>query len=142
MSFSMVGSRVRGAVLLSATAAASALAAAQAPTPAPGRADPLDPRAPVPALRYASPLAGYRGLGEDRRIGWQEANERVARIGGWRAYAREAQVPAADPVAPPPSTAVTPVHPHPPASTPAPPLGPTPAASAASDASPAVRHQH
>ena len=36
---------------------------------------------------------GYRRLGEDKRIDWKEANETVNRIGGWRAYAREAQQP-------------------------------------------------
>ncbi len=58
------------------------------------RPDPLDPQASVPAAVHASPLAGYRALGEDRRVPWREANERVNRIGGWRAYAREAQQPA------------------------------------------------
>ncbi len=57
------------------------------------RADPLDARARVPALVYQSSLASYRRLGEDKRVDWKEANETVNRIGGWRAYAREAQQP-------------------------------------------------
>lgn len=57
------------------------------------RADPLDARARVPALVYRSPLASYRPLGDDKRVDWKEANETVNRIGGWRAYAREAQQP-------------------------------------------------
>jgi hypothetical protein len=59
--------------------------------------DPLDPKAEVPAQRYESSLAGYRRSGEAKPIGWREANDTVNRIGGWRAYAREAQQP--DPAA-------------------------------------------
>ena len=64
---------------------------AQAPA---ARPDPLNPQARVPAAAYVSPLAGYRRLGEDKPVPWKEANETVNRIGGWRAYAREAQQPA------------------------------------------------
>lgn len=82
--------RCRGlhaAVLL----AAASLAQAQG---TPGRADPLEPQAGVPAAAYTSPLAGYRRLGDDTRVPWPQANQTVNRIGGWRAYAREAQQPA------------------------------------------------
>lgn len=61
------------------------------------RPDPLDPQARVPAAAHPSPLASYRRLGDDKPVSWKEANERVNRIGGWRAYAREAQQP--DPAA-------------------------------------------
>lgn len=64
------------------------------------RADPLDAKARVPAATHASSLAGYRRLGEDKRIDWKEANETVNRIGGWRAYTREAQQPDPAPSAP------------------------------------------
>lgn len=84
----------RGLCALTLLAAASTAQpqgqASQAP-----RADPLDAQAPVPPATYQSPLAGYRRLGEDRPVPWKEANETVNRIGGWRAYAREAQQPAA-----------------------------------------------
>jgi hypothetical protein len=59
------------------------------------RPDPLDPQAAVPALAYASPLAHYRPMSEPKVGAWKEANDRVARIGGWRAYAREAAQPVA-----------------------------------------------
>jgi hypothetical protein len=49
----------------------------------------------VPAASYASPLAGYRRLGDDKRVSWKDANETVNRIGGWRVYTREAQQPDA-----------------------------------------------
>ncbi len=64
------------------------------PAPSVG-ADPLDPQARVPAAAYTSALSTYRRLGEDKPVPWKEANETVNRIGGWRAYAREAQRPDA-----------------------------------------------
>ena len=88
----------------------SACCLAQAPAqtqPAAGnrRPDPLDPKAAVPALRYESAMAQYRRLGDDKPVPWREANDTVARIGGWRVYAREAQ--QADPAAAPPPPAAT-----------------------------------
>jgi hypothetical protein len=61
------------------------------------RLDPLDAKANVPALTYRSPFSRYRGLSEDKPVSWREANDAVARIGGWRVYAREAQQPEATP---------------------------------------------
>ena len=52
-------------------------------------ADPSDPQASVPAVRYASALSRYRPLQEAPAASWQEANERANRVGGWRVYARE-----------------------------------------------------
>ena len=57
------------------------------------RPDPADAAAPVPALKYESPLAGYRALADDKPTPWREANDTTARIGGWRSYAREAREP-------------------------------------------------
>ena len=71
----------------------AALAAAP-PCAAQTRPDPLDPKAPVPALKYSSSLATFRGLGDDKPVPWREANDTTARIGGWRSYAREARAPA------------------------------------------------
>lgn len=45
-------------------------------------------------LVYRSTLTGYRRLGDDEPVPWREANDTVGRIGGWRAYAREANEPA------------------------------------------------
>jgi hypothetical protein len=66
-----------------------ALAQAQAPAPRP---DPADPGARVPAQPYRSPFTDYKPLGETGLGDWRAANDEVGRIGGWRAYAREAQV--------------------------------------------------
>ena len=72
-----------------------ALAQAQPARPAP---DPLDPQAAVPPARHRSAMADYRALAESPVGSWKQANERVNRIGGWRAYAREAaQQPASAP---------------------------------------------
>ena len=81
--------------LLSAQAQAQGQAQAQAPaTP---RADPLDAKAQIPAVRYESAFAQFRRIGDDKPVKWREANDAVARIGGWRVYARETQQP--DPAA-------------------------------------------
>jgi hypothetical protein len=70
--------------------------------PTPTRPDPLNSGAAVPAATYASALARYRSATEVRVGSWREANDTVARIGGWRVYAREAAQPEAAP-APAPS---------------------------------------
>jgi hypothetical protein len=73
---------------------------ASSPTAAPAkRPDPLDAKASVPVLTYSSPFSGFRGLGDDKPVSWREANDAVARIGGWRTYAREAQQPEPAPSA-------------------------------------------
>lgn len=79
--------------------------AALAQAPAAPRPDPADARAATAPLVHRSTFAGYRRLGaETPPLAWREANDRVERIGGWRAYAREANapaVPASAPAAPP-----------------------------------------
>jgi hypothetical protein len=47
------------------------------------------------ASTYRSVFKGYRAYGEEPLQSWREANERVRSIGGWQAYAREAQGAAA-----------------------------------------------
>ncbi|MDO8252322.1 MAG: hypothetical protein Q7T78_21765 [Rhodoferax sp.] len=87
-------------------------AQAQAQSPAGTRPDPLDPKAQVPSVRYESSFAQFRRIGDDKPVAWREANDAVARIGGWRVYAREAQQPdpaaAEKPSAPPQVPAQTP----------------------------------
>lgn len=62
--------------------------------------DPLDAQASVPPSIHRSPLARYRSAGDVELGSWREANDTVTRIGGWRAYAREAHAPAAAASAP------------------------------------------
>jgi hypothetical protein len=75
-------------------------AAAQAPPSAGRKADPLDVGASVPALAYESALSRYRRAADGRAIPWRESNDTAALIGGWRAYAREAQQPEPAPAVP------------------------------------------
>ncbi len=107
-------------------------AQAQAQSPATRRPDPLDARAPVPSVRYESSFAQFRRPGDEQPVAWREANDTVARIGGWRVYAREAQQPdpgaAQKPSAPAQAPAQTPAQTpaHAPAHAPAPAVKPTP----------------
>ena len=56
-------------------------------------------------LRYESVFARYKSYRDEKTPSWREANETVDRIGGWRAYARDAQQPdAATPAKPDPLT--------------------------------------
>ncbi len=41
-------------------------------------------------LQYQSAISGYQPYADQALEPWRQSNERVARIGGWRAYAREA----------------------------------------------------
>jgi hypothetical protein len=94
-------------LLPSSIAALAALAlwpAAALPQSAakPARVDPLDAKAAVAPLVHRSALAGYRRLdAESPPLNWRAANDAVERIGGWRAYAREANAPASGPSASP-----------------------------------------
>ena len=85
---------------------------AQNATPA-ARPDPLNAQAAVPALVHTSSFAGYRRHAEAEPIGWREANDNVARIGGWRAYAREAAAASPAPASAASASTVSPGYPKP-----------------------------
>ena len=87
---------VRAALCTSAFAAQAQGAGSPAAAPA-TRPDPLNAKANVPALTYSSAFSRFRGMGDGKPVSWREANDAVARIGGWRVYAREAQQPDATP---------------------------------------------
>ena len=58
---------------------------------------------PAPASApYKSAFEGYQAYSDEPMVNWKAANDEVARIGGWRAYARQAQqlenTPATKPV--------------------------------------------
>jgi hypothetical protein len=69
-------------------AACLALPAAVAASP-PGN-DPTQANAAVPRIEFKSAFEGYLPAREVNVGSWRAANETVGRIGGWRAYAREA----------------------------------------------------
>jgi hypothetical protein len=84
------------ATLLWATATAWAQDSRPTHPPKPA-ADPLDATSPVAPLVYRSTFASYRRLSEPEPMAWREAIDQVGRIGGWRAYAREANAPEPSP---------------------------------------------
>ncbi len=45
---------------------------------------------PLTTLHYTSELVRFQGYTDQAVQSWREANDRVGRIGGWRAYAKEA----------------------------------------------------
>ena len=70
--------------------------------------DPLNAQAVVPALVHTSAFAAYRRYADAAPIAWKEANDTVTRIGGWRAYAREAAESAAPAAAAPAASGIKP----------------------------------
>ena len=81
----------------------SSVALAQKSAPRP---DPLDAAAATTPLVHRSSFNGYKKHdSESPSLAWREANDAVERIGGWRAYAREAAAPAASSPAPAASAA-------------------------------------
>lgn len=76
-------------------AVAASTAAQNSPRVAPP--DPLDARAVVPAATYEPALSRYRPFVEPPPLSWRQANDTADSIGGWRAYAREAQGAASAP---------------------------------------------
>jgi hypothetical protein len=67
-------------------------ASAQTPAAPPARAAASAPVARTQAApgEFRSALEGYQPYSEVKRVPWKEANETVGKIGGWKAYAREA----------------------------------------------------
>lgn len=89
----MIPTTFLGFALAAGLSAGAAAQAQGAPTPT--RPDPLNPAAAVPTAAHTSALARYRSAGDVKVGSWREANDMVARIGGWRVYAREAAQPEA-----------------------------------------------
>ena len=54
---------------------------------------PAPPSAPQPP-GFQSALDSYQPYTDDKTVDWKAANDTTARIGGWRAYAKEAAAPA------------------------------------------------
>jgi hypothetical protein len=57
-------------------------------------------------VSYTSPVADYQPFVDEKITSWKAANDKVGQIGGWRAYAKEAQQPDNTPT---PTTAPAPV---------------------------------
>ena len=67
-------------------------ASAQAPAASPAVTTASAPVARTQAApdEYRSALEGYQPYTENKMVPWREANDTVGKIGGWRAYAKEA----------------------------------------------------
>lgn len=99
---------LQGAVAVAVALIIPALAAGQLPVPAAAAASSVASTTDVPGRSAAPDPAGYRSAFEGYRryaeqpVGsWRQANEVVGAIGGWQAYAREAQAPAGSPASAP-----------------------------------------
>ena len=100
----MINIPLRASVLCAALLSA-ALTHAQSGSAKPGaakpeaqtlaHADPSQADAALPPLVVPSAFAGYRKFSDVPVTSWRDANELTRRIGGWRAYAREAAAPDA-----------------------------------------------
>jgi hypothetical protein len=44
-------------------------------------------------VTYKSPIEDYKAFVDEKVMSWKAANDKVGQIGGWRAYAKEAQQP-------------------------------------------------
>jgi hypothetical protein len=102
--FSCVTSRLLPAVCIGVVLAAAGAALAQtAPAATPPKRDPLNAAEAVPPVQHRSATASYRRHAEQPVGSWRDANDTVTRIGGWRAYAREASQPDAPAARPEPA---------------------------------------
>ena len=72
---------------------APAVAPARTPIAAPAEMAPPSQTAPPSA--YRSAFEGYQRYSDEKITPWKESNDTVGKIGGWRAYAKEAQEPQA-----------------------------------------------
>lgn len=84
---------------LAALALLSALSLANAQQAVPASPPPATTpasAAPAPMLPFRSALEGYQPYTDEKTVDWKAANDTTARIGGWRAYAKEASAPAQD----------------------------------------------
>jgi hypothetical protein len=90
----------RSALVTFAVAGAAAAGAAAGPDPASAKAE-------VPVVRYESAFNGYRKFEDGKVTSWRGANDRVHRLGGWKAFANDrvpdlsSTLPGANPGAPP-----------------------------------------
>lgn len=79
-------------LLLSGLLLSSSLAGAQ-PVSSNGTADPNNSVPSISNFQYFSVFTHYQPFREQPLHSWQETNDNVGKIGGWRFYARDAQQP-------------------------------------------------
>ena len=74
------------AVWLAPIFSLAGIAAAQSPAPASA----VSAATKAAPLTYRSAFEGYKPYTDDKLLNWKEVNDTTGRIGGWRAYAKEA----------------------------------------------------
>ena len=82
----------------------AAYAQPAAPSAPPPATPPATPPTPQP-FAFQSALQDYQPYTDNKIVSWKDANDTTARIGGWRAYAKEASAPLTTPT---PATAAVP----------------------------------
>jgi hypothetical protein len=75
---------------------------ASAAQPIPQTVPPVAAHAPT---SFQSAMDGYKRFTDEKPVNWKAANETTSKIGGWRAYAKEAAEPSPAPAASPASAA-------------------------------------
>jgi hypothetical protein len=78
-------------------------------------AQPVQPAAPAASaqpLPARPALEGYQPFDDGTPVPWRQANDTVGRIGGWKAYAREAQGEPAAPTSNATPAPAAPADPH------------------------------
>ena len=68
----------------------------------------ITPPLAAPIAGTKSAFAGYKAFTDEPVSNWKAANETVAKVGGWREYARQAQQPDPAPTATRPMAEVKP----------------------------------
>ena len=104
----MIRKRFNKRILLAVLSSATLLvghASAQTNKPAPP--DSAAPTVAASSTPFKSAFEGYQAYSDDKMTNWRAANDEVARIGGWREYAKQAQELDVKPVATPASAPKT-----------------------------------
>jgi len=100
--------------LVAFTACASLSVAAQ--TNVAAQAAPAPAQIQTAPQAFRSAMEGYQPFGDEKQLSWKDANDTVGKIGGWRAYAKEAAQPANTPANTPDkptgATGAASAHPH------------------------------
>jgi len=90
MSFHVLPTAFLAAGILAGVTSAGVGAAQLQPSEQHATRDPANSAAPVPHVKYRSPFATLSDSEAVEVAPWRSTNDTVGRIGGWRAYAREA----------------------------------------------------
>lgn len=104
----MICKRFNARILLAVLSSATLLVGhASAQTNRPVPPDSAAPNVAASPTALKSAFEGYQAYSDDKMTNWRAANDEVARIGGWREYAKQAQELDVKPAGKPASAAKT-----------------------------------